>query len=538
MLAIALVLGITIGLKLQPVSAGSGLISSKEGNRSGRVEELIRYIENKYVDEVDRDALVDKAIESVLAELDPHSSYIPAEDFARTDEQMRGNFDGIGVEFMVLEDTVVIISPLPDGPSDQVGILAGDRIVMVGDSLIAGVNITSDQITEYLKGERGTKVEVGILREGESELRRFTITRGRIPVNSVDASYMIDDKIGYVRINRFSATTHKEFMDALTDLVEKQGMTDLIIDLRQNPGGYLNEATRMLNQLFEDRSKLLVYTDGRTVGRNDYETNGSNALPVEDIAVLINEGSASASEIMAGAIQDHDRGVIVGRRSFGKGLVQEQYELRDGSALRLTVAHYFTPSGRSIQKPYDDREGYDNDLSIRYQNGELSNNTAVALSDSTEYLTAGNRTVYGGGGITPDVFVPVDSLQYDTNFLKIRQPILEHSFRYTRRIAREVETMDAESFIRNFRVSRAEVDRYLDFVREREIQFDESTIEKFYLPLARELKARVGRQLYGESVFFQILNQDDEMVLKAIEVLKQNVPVSAMNGAPTTTGRE
>ena len=487
---------------------------------------------------MDREALIDRAIETVLAELDPHSSYIPASEFARTDEQMRGNFDGIGVEFMVLEDTVVIISPLPDGPSDKVGIMAGDRIVMVGDSLIAGVNITSDQITDYLKGERGTTVDVGILREGETELRRFTITRGRIPVNSVDAAYMIDEKIGYVRINRFSATTHKEFMDALTELVEEQGMTDLIIDLRQNPGGYLNEATRMLNQLFEDRKKLLVYTDGRTVGRNDYETNGSNALPIEDIAVLINEGSASASEIMAGAIQDHDRGVIVGRRSFGKGLVQEQYELRDGSALRLTVAHYYTPSGRSIQKPYDDREGYDNDLSIRYESGELSNNVAVPLSDSTEYLTAGNRTVYGGGGITPDVFVPVDSLQYDTSFLKLRQPMLEYSFRFTRRIAREVEPMGAETFLRTFRVSRAEVEQYLDVVRERGIYVGPTDAERFYLPLARELKARVGRQLFGESIFFQVLNEDDEVVLKAVEVLRQEVPVSAMNGTLPVEGRE
>ena len=531
-IALALVAGILIGMRWMPRVTGEAGPRAGMGGSSGKVEELLRYVENKYVDEVDREALVDKAIESILEELDPHSTYIPASSFAETEESMRGNFDGIGVEFMVLDDTVVIVTPLPGGPSDLAGILPGDRIVTVEDTLVAGIDISNDDITRYLKGPKGSKVRVGIRRENENDLREFTITRDRIPIKSVDAGYMLEDKIGYIKINRFSATTYQEFGDELRDLAERQGMEDLIIDLRYNPGGYLQEATRMLNQLFEDRDRLLVYTDGRTVGRSDYETNGQNGFTIDDIAVLINEGSASASEIMAGAIQDWDRGVIVGRRSFGKGLVQEQYELRDGSALRLTVAHYFTPSGRSIQKSYEDRESYDDDLKQRLDSGELSGSDQTAPSDSTEFQTAGNRTVYGGGGITPDVFVPVDSIELDTDYLSLRQGINEFVFRYAARKQPELDRFEnLDDFRRNFRITDLLLNRYLAFADDKEFEYDESKFPQMRVPLMRELKARIARQRFGEEAFYIILNETDPVVREAARLLRNEVPLSAMKAS-------
>ena len=532
LLSVALVLGILLGLRLAPRVAGVAPRIGSVNGSSGKVEELLRYVENKYVDEVDRDELVDKAIESILEELDPHSTYISAADFEATDESMRGNFEGIGVEFMVLDDTVVIVSPLPGGPSDQAGILPGDRIVTVEDSLLAGVNIQNDDITRHLKGPKGSKVRIGIRRNDAADLQQFTITRDRIPVKSVDAGYMLEDGIGYIKINRFSATTHEEFMEELRDLVENRGMKDLIIDLRYNPGGYLQEATRMLNQLFDERDRLLVYTEGRTVGRSEYETNGHNGLAVDDIAVLINEGSASASEIMAGAIQDWDRGVIVGRRSFGKGLVQEQYNLRDGSALRLTVAHYFTPSGRSIQRPYEDRDAYEDDLNQRFQSGELVGTDTLrgdssALDD--EFFTAGNRTVYGGGGITPDVFVPVDSLELDPDFLSVRQGINEFVFRYAAREQPELDAYaDLNQFRREFRITDTLLKRYLTFVDSKGYTYDEGRLDEFRPLLVRELKARIARQRFGEEAFYVILNESDEVVREAARLLRNEVPLSAM----------
>ena len=532
LLSVALVLGILLGLRLAPRVTNVVPRAGSIHGSSGKVEELLRYVENKYVDEVDRDRLVDKAIESILQELDPHSTYISAADFQATDENMRGNFEGIGVEFMLLDDTVVIVSPLPGGPSERAGILPGDRIVTVEDSLLAGVNISNDDITRHLKGPKGSEVRVGVRRDDETALREFTIIRDRIPVRSVDAGYMLEDGIGYVKINRFSATTHEEFMEELRDLVENQGMRDLVIDLRYNPGGYLQEATRMLNQLFDDRDRLLVYTEGRTVGRSEYETNGHNGLAVDDIAVLINEGSASASEIMAGAIQDWDRGVIVGRRSFGKGLVQEQYSLRDGSALRLTVAHYYTPSGRSIQRPYNDRDAYEDDINQRFQSGELigqDSTAADSLRRADEFFTAGNRSVYGGGGITPDVFVPVDSLELDPDFLAVRQGINEFVFRYAARQQPELDGYaDLNDFRRNFRVSDTLLKRYLTFVDAKGYAYDETQLDELRPLLVRELKARIARQRFGEEAFYIILNESDEVVREAARLLRNEVPLSAM----------
>ncbi|MEZ4983592.1 MAG: S41 family peptidase [Saprospiraceae bacterium] len=338
MLGGVMALGIYLGMRFQEANVHfnneelSALHQSLSGQ--GRVEELLRYIDAKYVEAPDKDALSRAAIEAIVAELDPHSSYISPEELVAVNEQMEGNFDGIGVEFMVLEDTIVIVSALSGGPSEAVGIQAGDKIITIEDSIVAGRQLETPDIFKLLRGEKGTQVKVGIARGNRDELLHFTITRDKIPMYSVDAAIMLDDKTGYIKVNRFSGTTYDEFVQALEKLVEKQNMQDLVIDLRHNPGGYLTQATKMLSQLFPEKGKLLVYTEGRTVKRTEYTTNGRPFYPIGKVAVLIDEGSASASEIMAGAVQDHDRGVIVGRRSFGKGLVQEQYPLRDGGALR------------------------------------------------------------------------------------------------------------------------------------------------------------------------------------------------------------
>ena len=323
----------------------------------GKLEELIRYIESRYVDEVNKDELVKEAIDNILYQLDPHSNYISAEQLKEVNEQLEGSFDGIGIEFVVVDDTVMVVAALSGGPAEGAGILSGDKIVQIEDSLTIGKNIDYEGVLTKLKGEKGSKIKLGVLRGLEKSIRKFTLTRDKISVHSVEVAYMLDDLTGYIKINRFSANTYDEFMKNLEKLVDEKGMKHLVIDLRQNPGGYMQEATNILSQLFKEKDKLLVYTKGKNVPRNDYKSTGRTFYDVENIAVLTDEGSASAS------------GVIIGRRSFGKGLVQEQYRLRDGSAIRLTVARYFTPSGRCIQKPYESREDYDEDMAERMKAG-------------------------------------------------------------------------------------------------------------------------------------------------------------------------
>ena len=364
--ALVLVAGMLIGMKMESVAPAVVVEKEAEGSKhaygQGKVEELLRYIEAKYVDEVDRDKLIDEAIQSILGQLDPHSNYINADQVKSINERLQGNYDGIGIEYIILEDTVVVFNPLEDGPSAKAGIQTGDRIISVGDTLVAGVNITHKRIRNLLRGESGEEIELEVLRHDSQGLIRLKVARDKIPLKSIETSQMLNDETGFIKITDFSSTTYEEFMKGVEDLSEKEGMKKLVIDLRQNPGGYLQEATSILSQLFPEKDKLLVYTEGRTTFRNDYESSGRAFFDIDDIVVLIDEMSASASEILAGAIQDHDRGIIIGRRSFGKGLVQEQYSLRDGSALRLTVARYYTPSGRSIQKPYDGEKDYDNDF--------------------------------------------------------------------------------------------------------------------------------------------------------------------------------
>ncbi|MCI4648534.1 S41 family peptidase [Phaeodactylibacter sp.] len=531
--AIVLVTGMLLGMRMQsnmPKLVVEQEAPGPEGIGQGKIEEILRYVEAKYVDAIDKEALTQEVIDDLLSRLDPHSNYISAEELQAVNEQLKGNFDGIGVEFMVLDDTIVVVTPLAGGPSETAGILSGDRIVQIADSTIAGVGMDSDDIIKMLRGEKGTDVQIGILRGKETKLRQFTVTRDEIPMNSVDVAYMLDTNTGYIKVNRFSATTYEEFMKALEELVENQGMEDLVLDLRHNPGGYLQQATNMLSQLFKEKDQLLVYTEGDAVSRSEYTSTGRNFFDVEDIVVLIDEGSASASEIVAGAIQDHDRGVIIGRRSFGKGLVQEQYKLRDGAALRLTVARYYTPSGRSIQKPYDDPEAYEHEMYDRYETGEMEAARNMLIQDSTEYYTDNGRIVYGGGGIMPDVFVPIDTLSLDEDYLTLRQYVPQYVFRYLGEAADPAALAEQglDRFIATFTVDDAMLQGLITYAEEHGDPLAAAELSEPVRHAARHmLKARIAKQLFEDEGYYKVWNMEDAMVKEALKAIARSTSLTA-----------
>lgn len=527
--AVVLVVGILIGMRLQ--SEAPTVVDLQEGNALGaqnysKIEELLRYIEAKYVDEVDRDELIDEAISNVLEQLDPHSVYYDEEEVRAVNEQLEGSFDGIGVEFVIVEDTVVVVTPLDGGPAEAAGILAGDKIVEVEDSVVAGIGITPLGISSLLKGKKGTDVTIGILRGNEEQVRHYTLTRNAIPNESVDVSYMLDDKTGYIKINRFSATTYEEFMKGLEELIEKHGMEDLVIDLRQNPGGYLQQATKILSQLFRERDKLLVYTEGRSVYRSEYESTGRAFFRIDDIAVLIDEGSASASEILAGALQDQDRAYIIGRRSFGKGLVQEHYSLRDGSALRLTVARYYTPSGRLIQKPYDDREHYRHDLEERLDSGELYSPNRIQIADSTKYFTSEGRVMYGGGGIIPDIFISLDTTLTNEYYLRSQRHMRPFAYKYLKTHPKQFEYNSLEKFKDNFDVNDRLLEAFKTFAKENGFEGDPAQAAAAERHIRRALKAVFASNLFDDKGYFSVWNEEDPMVRRAVQELNKSNPIS------------
>ena len=527
--ALILVFGMLIGTKLSPAPAQVSVTNpnAEVPNSTlgqGRIEELIRYIEARYVDKVDRETLIQEAIDEILSQLDPHSTYISAEQVKSVNESLDGEFDGIGIEFLVVDDTLVVITPLAGGPSEDAGILAGDKIIEVSDSIISGVNMKSQAVMDLLRGKKGTEVNVRILRG--TAVHDFTVIRAKIPDHSVDVAYMLDDKTGYIKVNRFSATTYEEFMKSLEGLKEKEEMEDLVIDLRGNPGGYLQEATNILSQLFKEQKRLMVYTEGRTVNRSDYETTGRNFHEVDDIAVLIDEGSASASEIVAGAMQDWDRAVVIGRRSFGKGLVQEQYQLRDGSALRLTVARYYTPSGRLIQKDYEDKDAYDSDLNQRFKNGELYNQDSIEVADSTIFQTASGRTVYGGGGITPDIFIPYDSTLLNSNYLLLRGQIPGFVYRYMDSNKTNFQELDLEKFQTDFKVDDKLLSELINYATDHDVKIEQEDFQIIKSDIQHFLKARMAKHLFGDVGLYKILNQQDEAVTTAIQKLKEDTPLT------------
>lgn len=524
-IAVSMVLGIVIGMRL-PQSAAAVKISKSDAVhdyrlREGKIEELLRYIEAKYVDKVDRDKLVDEAIEKLMSQLDPHSSYIPASELEEVNEQLDGKFNGIGVEFLIVKDTAVVVSPMSGGPSEVAGILPGDKIIKVGDSVIVGEKLSNQRIVSFLRGEKGSKVQLSVLRPGSKKLHQYWITRDQIPVKSIDAAYMIGERVGYIRVNRFTAQTDKEFLESMRILSEQGHMKDLVLDLRGNPGGYMQMATNMLSQLFPNKGNLLVYTQGRASHRAEFNSNGRVFYPIDKVAVLIDEGSASASEIVAGAIQDNDRGVIVGRRSFGKGLVQEQYQLSDGSALRLTIARYFTPSGRSIQKAYDQGgEEYDRDVEERFKNGELLSANKINIKDSTKYFTTKGRVVFGGGGIIPDVFVPLDTVQINDFFLEARQMIPAFVVKYLDKPKREqLSKMGLNAFQKKFNLNEQTFSEFKTYAVQNGLAGSTQEWNTAQTEIARFLKARIAKHLFDDKGFFTVLNQNDPTVQAALKSL-------------------
>lgn len=512
--AVVLIIGMLLGFKLQKGSSSSLSLQSKTAG--GSIQELLRFIETKYVDETNQTALTEKAINGILKELDPHSTYITAEQLKSVNEELQGKFEGVGLQFTILEDTIYVVTPISGGPSDKLGILAGDKIVRIEDTLVAGIEISTEKVIRKLKGKKGTKVKITIMR-GKKTIP-YTITRDEIPLYSVDATYMLNENTGYIKVNRFSGTTYKEFVQGVEKLQE-EGCENLVIDLRQNPGGYLNEAIKILNQLFEER-KLLVYTEGRTYKRNNYKSTGRAVLGIDKIAVLIDEGSASASEILAGAIQDNDRGRIIGRRSFGKGLVQEQYNLSDGSAIRLTVARYYTPSGRSIQKSYSDKDAYHEETLNRLETGELENADSIIVADSTQYYTVGGRVVYGGGGISPDVFVPIPNALKNEYHAKLSQYIPQFVYNYMDIHRSNFEDYGSlERYTDQYQVSEKVFSEFMQYTEKQGIGRNEQSLRPIESTLKLRLKAYFARQLFRDRGYHYVMNSRDAMVKEAMKFM-------------------
>ncbi len=522
LISLAIVTGIVIGTRLAP-SGDSVIFPQKSVIGINKLNEILNYIEESYVDTVEKEKLIEDGIESLLRDLDPHSYYIPKDRYKNMNESLEGNFEGIGVEFRIINDTIMIISAIVDGPSQKAGIRAGDRIVSVEDSVIAGTGIRNEDVMKLLKGERNSIVSVGIKRKAQKDLLNFEITRDKIPIRSVEISYMIDQNTGYIKINRFSRNTFDEFKEA-SDVLVELGMKNYIVDLRNNPGGLLNEAIKMTDEFLES-DKLIVYTEGKSRPRKSHYSSSEGKLTNTTLIVILDEGSASASEVFAGAIQDNDRGWIVGRRSFGKGLVQEQVDWPDGSALRLTVARYYTPTGRSIQKPYKDVDDYHLEAYSRFENGELDSEDSIQLNDSLKYYTPGGSVVYGGGGITPDYFVAVDSLNYNAfyNQLYRKGVIQNYTFHYVDGKRNELleSYRDWSIFSTKFKFTEAEFESFLQYGAEMGVERNPGYIALMKGKIMQDLKAQVARLLYGDKGYYPIVNQSDRNVMKCLDVINQ-----------------
>ncbi len=507
------------------------LIAISYQNANGQIfnEQVYKFsqalgsISSFYVDTVNQDQLVEHAIVEMLKKLDPHSVYISKDEVRAMNEPLQGNFEGIGVQFNLLEDTIFIISPISGGPSERVGIIAGDRIVKINSQDVAGVGITNTQVRERLMGEKGTEVTVTIKRRNEPSLIDFTITRDKIPIFSLDASYMVDDETGYIRLNRFSSTTVREFEEAIGKLKE-QNMKNLILDLRYNGGGYLQESIT-LSDHFLDQNKLIVYTEGLNISKMDYTSSRAGAFVDGRLVVMLNEGSASASEIVAGAVQDWDRGVIIGRRSFGKGLVQRPVNLPDGSMIRLTVARYYTPTGRLIQKPYDQGTAeYGMDAMRRYINGEYFHRDSIPLPDSLRFNTkVNNRPVYGGGGIMPDVFVPLDTTAITPYYNRlVRQQVLNRfilSYVDRNREQLNRDYPDFSTYKNNFTAGESILSLLSEYGAEHGVEPNEKDMELSSGLLSNQIKALIARDLFDMSEYYEIANFHDNEFLKAMEVI-------------------
>lgn len=521
MMALCVVIGIIVGSFYSNHFSGNRLSIINTG--TNRINNLLHIIDDQYVDKVNLDSLVEDAMPKILTELDPHSVYISAKDVEAANQDLQGSFSGVGIQFVIRQDTIHVQNVIQNGPAERAGILAGDKIVMVDDHTFVGKEVTNQEAMKRLKGPKNTKVKIGVLRYGHSKPQSFVVTRGDIPIKSVSATYMIDDKTGYIRIKSFGETTYAELLVALAKLGES-GFQNLIIDLRDNTGGYLQSAVQMANE-FLPKNKLIVYTEGRKSPRQDFRSDGRGSYKQTPLVVLINEGSASASEIFAGAMQDNDRATVIGRRSFGKGLVQKQIEFSDGSMVRLTIARYYTPSGRCIQKPYvhGETDDYAQDLMSRYEHGEFFSQDSIKHT-GPKYHTSNGRVVYGGGGITPDIFVPEDTTGFTSYYKQATMSglILQFAFTYTDdnrpKLNNFKEMMELADYLKKQNL----VDKFATYANDKGLKRRNLMIRKSHYLLDRFINSRIIYNMLDEQAWLEYVNEDDATIREALNTFRNN----------------
>lgn len=519
-IAVSIAVGIFIGNAFSIFGSGNGFL----GRKANKLDTVLEYVNKAYVDTVNVNELIESAIPTILSGLDPHSDYIPAETMMRKGDELEGHFSGIGVEFLILNDTLTIVKAIPGGPSEAVGIKAGDRVVTVDDTLFVGKILNEAKVFSTLKGPEKTKIKLGVKRSDRDELIPFIVTRAFVPVNSVDASYKVDDKIGYIKVSKFGSTTYNEFISAIAKL-KSQGCESFIVDLQQNTGGYMEAAIMMVNE-FLSSGNLILYTEGRAYPRENYFADNSGTCKTSPLVVLIDEGSASASEIFAGAIQDNDRGLIVGRRSFGKGLVQTQYKFNDGSAMRLTIARYHTPSGRCVQKAYErgDRENYSLDLYNRYNRGEFYSKDSIKFDNLPLFHTVSGRPVYGDDGVLSDVFVPRDTTGINSYYMRVSNKGLlrEYSYVYTEKYRDKLMSFKTWNDAAKYLSTQPVVEYFADYAYTKGIRRQPYLIEEARKLLQPQLEALIIRNIFGEEPFYQIYQRDDLMIKEAVRLIKEN----------------
>jgi len=518
-IAFGIAIGILIGNIYSSFNSRHSLF-----NRGNKLEAILEYVNEAYVDSVDIQELVERSIPDVIAGLDPHSSYISAKDMEIVGDDLEGHFSGIGVQFIIQNDTIVVVSIISGGPSEAAGLSAGDRIVFVNDSLYAGKDISNEKVMRGLRGKKGTPVKLGIKRIWSDEITDIIVTRGDIPTNSVDASFVVGDKTGYIKVSKFGSTTYSEFISAISKL-KNEGCDSFVIDLRQNTGGYLAAAIQMVNE-FLSRGQLIVYTEGRAFPRQETYADGTGTCQNEQVVVLMDEGSASASEVFSGAIQDLDRGLIIGRRSFGKGLVQGQRQFKDGSALRLTIARYHTPSGRCIQKAYErgNAEDYNQDLMRRYLRGEFYSQDSIKLEDFPLFHTLTGRPVYGDDGIMPDIFVPRDTVGVNSYYTKVANMgyIYEFAFNYTDKNREKLKEFKDWESLDNYLKSQSLLWGLINFAEGRGIRSRPYLIEESRKLIESQLHAYIIRNMLGEEGYYQAMLRNDVVLKKAMEAINKD----------------
>lgn len=532
-MALCVVVGILIGTFYANHFSGNRLNIINSG--SNRLSNLLHIVDDQYVDKVNIDSLVDMAIPQILADLDPHSVYIPAKDAQAVTDDLKGSFSGVGIEFTIRKDTIHVQNVVKNGPAQRAGILAGDKIVSVDGKTFVGKVVTQDEAMRRLKGPKDTKVKIGVVRYGQKAVKYFTVTRGDIPQRSITATYMLDKSTGYIKIKNFGETTYPELLIALAQLSQER-FSNLVIDLRDNGGGYMNSAVQMANE-FLPKNKLIVYMQGRKSPRQDFRSDGHGSYQKIPLIVLINEASASASEIFAGAMQDNDRATIIGRRSFGKGLVQQQIGFPDGSMIRLTIARYYTPSGRCIQKPFKpgDNQDYDNDLLTRYQHGEFFSQDSIKHTGPA-YHTSIGRIIYGGGGITPDIFVAEDTLSMTSYYKQAAMSglILQYAFNYTDNNRQKLNTYSSMMEMSKYLVSQNTVEQFAAFADKNGLKRRNLMIRKSHKLLERFINSRIIYNMLDEQAWTEYINQDDPTIATALRVFEKNEAFPKKPGTKTS----